>query len=257
MIDANIKYNKLAALIGKLKGESNAEELARDILDVISKPTFDDIWFDDDEQYCPISYWLYIAEDIHEETESRVIKQILFWREFHGKSIAKVRFVQVSDSFLYNLCIKKFRPKSFPSLLISDNPFFEEFIEINNNTISKIGHSRILGFLNSIHREISTGTSIENLRQHLSLHNPVFDSAYQQVMSLISSGQIEKAFDKIIISVVLAEEHSGRLTLLTNRFNSVKSSRSMISDDEYFKQITKVTYDLIEFVNVLKKGGVM
>ena len=65
---------------------------------------FEDIWEEQEEDSVIISYWIYISNDINDDRESRVTRQLLFWREFNGKSLTKIKFLQITDHSLYKIC---------------------------------------------------------------------------------------------------------------------------------------------------------
>lgn len=258
MKEGSPRHNKIYDLINQIKNEDKVavdlDVIIKDIFREISMPTFEELWIDDSDEFCPISYWLYLANDINNDQEANTLKQLLFWKEFSGKSISRLKCLQIADTYFYNLCAKKFKPKFLPSLIVSDSPFFMDFIEINSDILLRIDNNKIIGFLNSIHREISIGLPIINVKEYVrhNLHNFQFD--FDIVKTLISEGKLFNAFESVESSLNLAQDSRNEMILFKSQFFDIEDNRikGIISNEEYNRSKSQLIDRFLNFIEKLK-----
>ena len=105
----NIKEDeKYLALFQMLKKEEEdfSKELFFDFLLEYTKPTFKNLWIDDNEKN---SFWIVLINGIYETHEVKIVKEILFWKELFSRETADIRCFQSSVQRYFNICLKKFQ----------------------------------------------------------------------------------------------------------------------------------------------------
>lgn len=252
-----IKYEKFTSLLNNIRSNqssNDAELILQDIIRRLTAPYLEELWIDESNEIIPVSYWIFICNDVIDERESDLIKQILYWQEFNCKMDAKVKYLQLSDSYFYNLCLKKFKPRSFPALIISDTPSFDEAVEVNNSILYRLDKNKIIGFLNSIHREITIGTEMYEIKNKLFEQIvPDFELNFRRINNLISEGLIHRAFDEITTSLNMSSEAEKHFILLKSQFVEIEDNKikGTFSTDEYIRLKNQVTERFIQFVQTI------
>jgi len=218
----HIDERRIEEMILKLKLElaDETDMLMINLLKKLKPSQFEDLWLQQDEDSVIISYWVYISNDINDDRESRVTRQLLFWREFNGKSLTKIKFLQITDHPLYQICIKRLNPIRIPALIISDSPFFEKYIDISADALFSLDNRKIFGLFNAIQREIAIGTPVESIKTILEKEWPAYQADFEKVRRLISSGRLNEALDEINNSFNLATEAKNQLLILRSELSS-------------------------------------
>lgn len=141
------KYQEILRLVSGSE-DIYFESLFNELIEEVNNPLIEDVWIDDD---VAISYWLYVANNIHDESELNFIKNLLLWKELNGKANSKVKCLHSGDDKNFNCCVKHFKLKSFPCLIISDSPNFENFSILRRSQIKLIKKINPISFFNRIH----------------------------------------------------------------------------------------------------------
>lgn len=251
----NAKLSKLLERLEEKKFENNARSLIMDMLQEINEPNIEDLWIEANDKPYPISYWIFLTNDIHDQREATIIKQILFWKEFNGRSFVKFKCLQVSNTEFYNLCVKTLEPKSFPCLLISSDPFFSDYFQIGKETLYNLKTDNILGFLNSVYREIAMGTSIMDLRIKLKIGASKYVIDYSKILNLIAESKIHAAIDEIQLNLNLSSKGMENVALLKGQLIDLddQNRKGLLNPQEYMKLKGRITNNLLELVNQLKR----
>lgn len=255
--DLNIneeRFNDLINIINVNRDDDDLGLALRNFLRNVSLPIFEDIWIDAVDDFCPISYWLYLSNDISDEREMEAIKHLLYWKEFNGKSISKVKCLQISDSFFYNLCVKKFKPNLFPCLIVSDTKYFVDFIEINSEILFRVDSNKILGFLNSIHREISVGSPLTQVRDFVKSNLSHFQIDFEKIINLVADGNLFDAIRFSESSLNLSQAGLKTIVLLKSQIADIEKQRigGVMSNEDYTKHKNQIVDRFVDFIQQIK-----
>lgn len=251
-------FNDLIGILDTNRDEEGLNLALRNFLRKISPSNFEELWIDIADSDYSISYWLYLANDINDERETDLIKALLYWKEFNGKTISKIKCLQVSDSYFYKLCVKKFRPNFFPCLIVSDNKYFADFIEINSEILFSIDSKKILGFLNSIHREISTGSPLAVVGDFVKFNLSNFRVDFNQIYNLISLGNLTEAMELSESTLNLSQENLKTIIMLKSEHSGFEKSmiEGRIGLEEYSTKKNRLGYRLLSFIQQIENRKV-
>ncbi len=106
---------------------------------------------------------------VNDPEEAKLAHVLLFWREFFAGPDARVRCVQSSERELFNYTCKTFKLKSLPSVIVSDDPEFGEFITLDTDLLYRMldNEHRLQQLVNRIHTELALGRGLNQLEKQL------------------------------------------------------------------------------------------
>ncbi len=229
-VKENEKYQTLLRLIGD--NDFYLEHFLKELIDDINNPTLEDIWIDEP---VAVSYWLYIANNPFEQSEIDFIKNLLIWRELHGKSMAKVKCVHSSDNKNYQCCIQNLKVKSFPSLIITNSPDFEKHKVIDGSNLKSIKVNSPISFFNMIHSHILAGEDFESINFTFNAFYNEEKTNLNEVKVMISENKIVEALNWLKKNLTVYHSKYNDLTLFSSQLSQVENEKlkGIIADNEY------------------------
>lgn len=247
----NERYKEILRLVGG-SDDFYFESLFNELIEEVNNPLVEDIWLDDD---IAISYWLYVANNIHDTTELDFIKNLLLWKEINGKANSRVKCVHSTDDKNYNCCVKHFKLKSFPSLIISDTPNFENFNIFKRSEIKLIRRYNPVSFFNRIHSYILTEENFNNVSLHCKELFNESNYTLTDLKILVSSNRLKEAFINLQIMIAEKHEKSNEITLLSSRFKQLENEKNkgILLEEQYQVMKMKITNSLINLIDEIKE----
>ncbi len=246
----NTKYQEILRLVSGSE-DFYFETLFNELIEEVSNPLVEDIWIDDD---VAISYWLYVANNVHDNSELEFIKNLLLWKELNGKANSKVKCVHSADDKNYNCCVKHFKLKSFPCLIISDSPNFENFSILKRNQIKLIKEINPISFFNRIHSFILSEEDFINVQKHCENLFKENNCLLNDLKLLISNNRLKEAFTKLKVRISPIHNKANEVTLLSSRFQQIENERikGILIDDQYQVMRMQIT-SLINLIDEIKE----
>lgn len=247
----NAKYKEILRLVSGSE-DFYFENLFNELIEEVSNPLVEDIWIDDD---AAISYWLYVANNIHDAIELDFIKNLLLWKELNGKANSKVKCIHSADDKNYNCCVKHFRLKSFPCLIISDSPNFENFLVLKRSQIKLIKSYNPISFFNRIHSFILSEGEFVNVNRHCEELFNEKNYSFEDLKTLVSSNRLKDVFTKLKMMMPNKQEKANELALLSSRYEQIENERNrgILIDDQYQVMKMKITNSLIKLIDEISQ----
>lgn len=248
----NTDYSRILKMLKK-DDKSFSREILFDLIQEYSKPKFENLWDNESEIK---SYWIILINGINNQLEVKIIKEFLFWKEFFGRSTTHIRCLQSSDSQYFGLCIKKFNIKTLPTLIMSNNKNFNDFISIDKPQLIKFlkRGNDLSQFLNQIQFKIINEESlidIENLISKEDFYNHLGKiNALKRLVSenkLLEVINILKESEKIITNNLFSNE----LMSISSQYNflQTKVRNGIIAENDYTLQTNKLIDALLKIID--------
>lgn len=134
----------------------------------LSPEAFWDQILQDRDKY---SYWILFMNSLDIEIDKVIAGEVLIWQASIAKYESVVHLCQIPDKGFDALC-KQFEIKDYPSLIVSNNKYMDEYILIKPNEMKKLivyeesksNRDALRPFLTKIHVQLRNGISIKSIK---------------------------------------------------------------------------------------------
>ena len=235
------------------------QDVIRNFINDFSSPKFTSLWADNSDVS---SYWILLLNGINSAAEINMAKEFLFWKEFFIRESVKIRCLQSSDQIYFPLCLKKFNLLSVPTIVLSNDSSFVEFITFSHHDLKKhLGSLNSLPtFLNTVHFHLVNNTSLSKLREMV--YSNVFLKHINRMHELKKSVENGDLSSAIALLLTLATEFKDAhmINELTNISGQLKTLNSLhrqntIQVDEYNIQLNKITHSVLSLIDFFDEYG--
>jgi hypothetical protein len=156
-----------AYLAGKQGEERQGiEELWQAVLAEAQALGFIDLW---ERRDLSCTYWVLLISGVNQPEEMEIASALLTWKHFFAKDSAMLLCIQSSERREFKCATAKFGAVNCPSLIVSDSPEMDEFIEMKSDLLFALQNSKgaLQRFLTRIHQMIENGKSLDDVRASL------------------------------------------------------------------------------------------
>lgn len=158
----------LEAYLAGIQGEERhgIEELWQAALAEAQTVNFIDLW---ERRDLSFTYWVLLISGVNQAEEMEIASALLTWKHFFAKDAAMLLCIQSSERREFKCASAKFGAVDCPSLIISDSPEMDDFIELKSDLLFALQNSKgaLQRFLTRIHQMMENGKPLDDVRASL------------------------------------------------------------------------------------------
>jgi len=142
------------------------EELWQAALAEAQTVEFMDLW---ERRDLSATFWILLVSGINQIEEMEIASALLTWKHFFAKDSAMLLCIQSSERREFKCATGKFGAVDCPTLIVSDSPEMEDFIELRSDLLFALSNTKgaLQRFLTRIHQMLENGKSLDELRGSL------------------------------------------------------------------------------------------
>jgi len=249
------KVKKILEMLTQNSSEFT-EDVLLDLIEDYNQPSIENIWQDDNSS---VSFWIVLINGINNPKEVNLVKDVLFWKEFFGRNLAKVSCLQSSDNRQFSFCLKQFNVQNCPAIIFSDDELFTEFIHLDSDFLTKLTDETdgVLTMCNRVHQQIINGNSLGSISK--SIHSDAFWDLVEKIdiiRKLISQNKIESAISKLMKNqnIPLKSLVHKELITVSSEFYSLEEKIRIgnTSSDEINLNRNKIVVRLLKIIDEIE-----
>jgi hypothetical protein len=220
------------------------------LLETLNNVNIQDVW---EQSGTAVLYWLYIANDIRQDSETLFIKELLFWQACYAKSDAKVSCLTNDNSRLYDCCIKHFKPSSVPCLILSATPHFETVELFYVPDFVLIRKRPIIPFLNQILNYLRMGKDLNEIRLLIAPFLTENNLDKSALKNLLQRGNLSEVIKKLENFIKIGRGHEKEADFIhyASAYNRLEKERNhnTINPADYQVSSARISANFIALID--------